>query len=416
MRWPVCLLLSCTAACTFLFSADGQGDETPESGNLCVDKAPDGTKTKAEECDDGNGDNGDSCTNDCRLARCGDGFVNLAPDQGAEQCDDGNDSNRDSCTNACEKAVCGDGFVRDYIESCDDETESCSKCVTCADLEGSHIAGMFDERCYIIGNGGLDWQSARSSCMGTLGGELASIDNAPNIDSQSAKIYEVLATAASGSGASLPGSLWLGMYYHVTHQWVWLGTTRTVADHWLNGVIPVKDDTPSADILRVLSPTMPPHNWTPNDRNTTAASLCMRVPPPLQSDDTRMMVASSDNHIYLEQLATFRSSAGRGNVAEQRATCLARGAHLATFENVADAMEIAPMIRQPLSHVGADRVGDTNDFVWTKSGEPVDPILWADGKGPAERPDDDCAHIRQDGELEVASCTSTGATALCEWD
>jgi cysteine-rich repeat protein len=45
---------------------------------------------------------------------CGNGVV-----EEGEQCDDGNRENGDSCTNACRFNVCGDGFVRSGIEQCD---------------------------------------------------------------------------------------------------------------------------------------------------------------------------------------------------------------------------------------------------------------------------------------------------------
>src|SRR3989344_1879916 len=66
----------------------------------CVSAPPrcgDSVITPPEECDDGDTDNTDACTNDCRRNRCGDGFLFI----GAEQCDDGNTASDDSCTNTC---------------------------------------------------------------------------------------------------------------------------------------------------------------------------------------------------------------------------------------------------------------------------------------------------------------------------
>jgi cysteine-rich repeat protein len=51
-----------------------------------------------EECDDGNADNGDSCTNQCISARCGDGLLQTSL---GEECDDGNDVENDACPNNC---------------------------------------------------------------------------------------------------------------------------------------------------------------------------------------------------------------------------------------------------------------------------------------------------------------------------
>lgn len=70
-----------------------------------------------EECDDGNEENTDACTNVCRNAVCGDGIVRT----GVEQCDDGNTTSGDGCTAGCvlEPPVCGNGRV-EAGESCDD--------------------------------------------------------------------------------------------------------------------------------------------------------------------------------------------------------------------------------------------------------------------------------------------------------
>ncbi|GEM_PF-3087554 len=45
---------------------------------------------------------------DCGAAICGDGTL----DTTTEQCDDGNQNNNDACTNQCKNAVCGDGIIR----------------------------------------------------------------------------------------------------------------------------------------------------------------------------------------------------------------------------------------------------------------------------------------------------------------
>ena len=52
----------------------------------------------AEDCDDGNNQNGDGCLNACVTNVCGDGFV----EAGVEQCDDGNNQNGDGCDQSCE--------------------------------------------------------------------------------------------------------------------------------------------------------------------------------------------------------------------------------------------------------------------------------------------------------------------------
>ena len=87
--------------------------------------------------------------------RCGDGvthrpncsgYTNCQVVQGAnEECDDNNDSDTDSCTNQCKKATCGDGFIQPSLgEMCDSgpkngyyETNCASddtKCPGCASI------------------------------------------------------------------------------------------------------------------------------------------------------------------------------------------------------------------------------------------------------------------------------------------
>ncbi|MGB0646137.1 MAG: DUF4215 domain-containing protein [Bradymonadia bacterium] len=74
-----------------------------------------GEVNAGEECDDGNLDPHDECSNTCTLPVCGDGVM-----QAGESCDDGNTNDRDSCTTTCTTAVCGDGLLFDGVEACDD--------------------------------------------------------------------------------------------------------------------------------------------------------------------------------------------------------------------------------------------------------------------------------------------------------
>ncbi|NUP07549.1 MAG: hypothetical protein HOW73_15990 [Polyangiaceae bacterium] len=48
------------------------------------------------------------------LPRCGDSTLQLC-----EECDDGNEDNGDDCTNLCLDATCGDGLIQDGVETCD---------------------------------------------------------------------------------------------------------------------------------------------------------------------------------------------------------------------------------------------------------------------------------------------------------
>jgi cysteine-rich repeat protein len=95
---------------------------TPECVNGVVDQP-------SEECDDGNSNNTDACTNACLYAVCGDGYR-----QAGETCDDGNTNPGDGCTANCAlvdgwfcsddepnvcSPVCGDGQI-EGSETCDD--------------------------------------------------------------------------------------------------------------------------------------------------------------------------------------------------------------------------------------------------------------------------------------------------------
>ncbi len=88
-----------------------------------------GTLDAGELCDDGNKNNTDTCTNECRLNVCGDGYVQA----GIEACDAGSQngvmcrssygSTCNYCSNSCQfvatsGAYCGDG-VRNGGEYCD---------------------------------------------------------------------------------------------------------------------------------------------------------------------------------------------------------------------------------------------------------------------------------------------------------
>jgi cysteine-rich repeat protein len=83
----------------------------------------------------------DACTynnwSECQpVGSCGDGRV----DPG-EECDDGNRDGMDSCTNLCKRNICGDGFINTGVEECDNGdrngTRTCdadygSTCVSCS--------------------------------------------------------------------------------------------------------------------------------------------------------------------------------------------------------------------------------------------------------------------------------------------
>ena len=105
-----------------------------------------------ESCDDGNDDETDGCTTECRIPGCGDAVI-----QPGEMCDDGNKSESDACLNNCTPASCGDGVVQAGKEDCDeggannDETGPCRTDCTLCDCQGDDLMGKtcgdFDFSC-----------------------------------------------------------------------------------------------------------------------------------------------------------------------------------------------------------------------------------------------------------------------------
>lgn len=76
----------------------------------------DGVKEGAEDCDDGNLRNGDSCSSSCTLEGCGNGSMDAN-----EQCDDGNVRDGDRCNKYCQIEFCGDRRIQGVLgEECDD--------------------------------------------------------------------------------------------------------------------------------------------------------------------------------------------------------------------------------------------------------------------------------------------------------
>jgi cysteine-rich repeat protein len=78
-----------------------------------------GSLQAAEECDDGNNENGDGCDEACNVEVCGDRVL-----QAGEGCDDGNTTRGDGCSPTCQiefcfVAECGDGAIQ-RGEQCDD--------------------------------------------------------------------------------------------------------------------------------------------------------------------------------------------------------------------------------------------------------------------------------------------------------
>jgi parallel beta-helix repeat protein len=91
----------------------GPIDAGPETHAEAGPDCGNGVLNAGEECDP-DLDGPVVCAANCTLRRCGNN--NLDPD---EECDDGNLDYTDDCTNECEPARCGDGFRQAGVEECD---------------------------------------------------------------------------------------------------------------------------------------------------------------------------------------------------------------------------------------------------------------------------------------------------------
>ena len=160
---------------------DGNTNNCDGCSNACtlVTGCGDGVVCGTEQCDDGNTTSCDGCSATCMVETgllCGDGIVDTAcgeqcdpPVPGrcdalcqripycgdgivdpGEQCDDGNTNNCDGCSNACTLVTgCGDGVVCG-TEQCDDgNTTSCDGCsATCTIEQGFRCGdGIVDAAC-----------------------------------------------------------------------------------------------------------------------------------------------------------------------------------------------------------------------------------------------------------------------------
>ncbi|MFO0614616.1 MAG: DUF4215 domain-containing protein [Polyangiaceae bacterium] len=135
------LILASAPACDDA-STTGTGGKGGGAALVCGDGFPD--PDLGEECDDGNLDDNDACSNQCKKPKCGDGKT-----QSTEDCDDGNLDDTDACTSLCKAAACGDGFIQAGVEDCDDGNEedgdACSSSCKAGSGCGNGVIEMGEE-------------------------------------------------------------------------------------------------------------------------------------------------------------------------------------------------------------------------------------------------------------------------------
>ncbi len=115
--------------------SDNDGTAVCDMGAYEFGSCGDGYVDEGEACDDGNGDDSDSCTNQCTAAVCGDGSVYTA----TEECDDGNLVDGDGCDSTCEIE---EEPVEDVEEDVEDDADAVdSEASESADAEATSSGG-----------------------------------------------------------------------------------------------------------------------------------------------------------------------------------------------------------------------------------------------------------------------------------
>ena len=130
-RWALLAIAGAVTLAVGLGGGCSGSDNTNQTSGSSNAICGNGTQEADEECDDGNLDDNDGCTRECRLPACGDGVV-----QPPEACDDGNTDDNDACTNSCQNGTgscnpelpdCGNSVI-DAGEQCDDGCENTAEC------------------------------------------------------------------------------------------------------------------------------------------------------------------------------------------------------------------------------------------------------------------------------------------------
>ncbi len=103
---------------------------------------------------------------------CGNGIIS-----GGEQCDDGNTNNNDACTNQCKNNICGDGLLNFGVEQCDGSIPRGASCQSLGFISGTLScvppgrlsSCKFDTaKCSLCGNGVINRDKGETCDDGNL--------------------------------------------------------------------------------------------------------------------------------------------------------------------------------------------------------------------------------------------------------
>lgn len=158
----------------------------------------DATKDTLEECDDGNSDNTDTCTDACENASCGDGYIQAS---NSETCDDGNTTDGDGCSSACVSETIfdgdGDGYLNDGTD-CDDTnasiypgaTESCNEKDDDCDGETDEAGTTVGATSWCLDNDGDGYADENAGCdMISCTQPVGYVKNAVDCDDTNSSIH-----------------------------------------------------------------------------------------------------------------------------------------------------------------------------------------------------------------------------------
>jgi len=231
---------------------------------------------------------------------CGNGSV-----EGDEQCDDGNDDNTDGCTEDCLWARCGDGWIREGIETCDDgntlDGDECNS--LCQACEGG-TAQLFwpsNQHCYTRYDDQTWYLEAQALCA-SEGAALVTVTSAGEQAALTASIAK-----------DIPTYYWLGLSDELDGQWRWVTGEPFAFVNWGEG-----------------APNYPGDEHCAMANGATGAwddYQCLTHPGgpiPRICENVGWLIRTADNHAYriLYDLTSWQGASS---------ACAGLGAHLATI-------------------------------------------------------------------------------------